>query len=179
MTLAKEMTWMNIVLSAAAGLVLTGTPVVAQVADPAEAPAVRTDNRGPGSLNSGPGSLHSGRDQQGERGRRGGDDVVVAQSGDVRQEDRQQDRREDRRADRQQDRREDRRDASRSNAGGELRGLDRADQVAGERGREGRENARAAQMDRPVRAERMERPERPQRPDRPERPEKPERAGRH
>lgn len=182
MTLAKEMTWMNIVLSAAAGLVLTGTPAVAQVADPAEAPAVRTDNRGPGSLNSGPGSLHSGRDQQGERGRRGGDDVVVAQSGDVRQEDRQQDRREDRRADRQQDRREGRQADRRSNVGGELRGLDRADQVAGEHGREGRENARAVQMDRPnrvERAERPQRPERPERPQRPERPEKPERAGRN
>jgi len=122
-----------------------------------------SDNSGPGSANSGPGSVNSGS------GRSGRDDVRMAQADDMRQED----RREDRRADRQQDRR--------ANSGGELRGLDRADQVAGERGREGRDNARAAQMDRPARperAERPQRPERPERPQRPERPEVPERSGR-
>lgn len=135
-----------------------------------------SDNSGPGSANSGSGSANSGRG--GDGGRRGGDDLRVAQAGDTRQEDRQLDRRQDRQADRQQDRREDRR----LNAGGDVRGLDRADQVAGEHGREGRDNARAAQMDRPnriERAERPQRPERPERPQRPERPERPERAGRN
>ena len=147
-----------------------------------------SDNSGPGSANSGPGSANSGRG--GDGGRRGGDDLRVAQAGDIRQEDRQQDRREDRQADRRQDRREDRqadrredrREDRRSNAGGEVRGLDRADQVAGDRGQQGRDNARAAQMDRPnriERAERPQRPERPERPQRPERPERPERAGRN
>jgi hypothetical protein len=49
------------------------------------------------------------------------------------------------------DRREDRREDRRSNSGGELRGLDRADHVAGDHGREGRDNARTAQMDQPNR----------------------------
>ncbi|MDP1945945.1 MAG: hypothetical protein Q8L77_00460 [Nitrospirota bacterium] len=118
------------------------------------------DNSGPGSGNSGSGSVNSGS------GRGGRDDVRMAQAGDVRQEDRQADRHEDRRA----------------NRGGEVRGLDRADQVAGEQGREGRDNARSVQMDRsnrPERVERSQRPERPERPQRPERPEKPERAGRN
>ena len=107
MTHGKEMVWRELMLGAVAGIILVvGGPVFAQDADPADAPAVRTDNRGPGSLNSGPGSLHSGRDRQGERGRRGGDDLRVAQADDVRQEDRQQDRRQDRQADRQQERRE-------------------------------------------------------------------------
>lgn len=131
-------------------------------------------NSGQGSDNSGPGFANSGSGRGDSGGRRGGDDMRVAQAGDMRQEDRQQDRRQDRQADRQQDRR--------FNAGGEVRGLDRADQVAGERGREGRDNARAAQMDRPNRIERVERPqrpERPERPQRPERPERPERAGRN
>ena len=100
--------------------------------------------------------------------------ALFAQAGDVRQEDRGV-RQEDRGL-KQEDRREDRR----SNAGGEVRGLDRADQVAGEHGREGRDNARSVQMDRsnrPERVERSQRPERPERPQRPERPEKPERAG--
>ncbi len=115
-----------------------------------------SDNSGPGSANSGSGSANGGRG--GDGGRRGGDDLRVAQVDDIRREDR------------------------RSNAGGEVRGLDRADQVAGEHGREGRDNARAAQMDRPnriERAERPQRPERPERPQRPERPERPERAGRN
>lgn len=85
---------------------------------------------------------------------------VLAQVGDVRQEDRGL-RQEDRGL-RQEDRREDRR----SNAGGEMRGLDRADQVAGDRGQQGRDNARAARMDRPNRIERAERPQRPERPER-------------
>ncbi len=117
-----------------------------------------SDNSGPGSGNSGSGSANSGP------GRGGRDDVRMAQAGDVRQEDRQADRREDRR----------------SNVGGEVRGLDRADQVAGDHGQQGRDNARAVQTDRPNRPERVEhsqRPERPERPQRPERPEKPERAG--
>lgn len=166
-------------LSVVAGAMLVASSVAVQAADVInDAPALRMDNRGPGSLNSGPGSLNSDRDLSGDRGRRGGDDLRVAQADDVRQEDRQQDRRQDRQADRQQDRRDDRR----SSTGGELRGLERADQVAGEHGREGRDNARAAQMDRPHRVEQVERPqrpERPERPQRPERPEKPERAGRH
>lgn len=115
-----------------------------------------SDNSGTGSANSGSGSANGGRG--GDGGRRGGDDLRVAQADDIRREDR------------------------RSNAGGEVRGLDRADQVAGEHGREGRDNARAAQMDRPnriERAERPQRPERPERPQRPERPERPERAGRN
>lgn len=129
----------------------------------------RGDNSGPGSANSGrgsdnsgPGSASSGPGRGGDNSGRGRDDNRVAQAGDVRQEDRREDRR--------------------ANTGGELRGLDRADQVAGEHGREGRENARAVQMDRPNRPERVERPqrpERPERPQRPERPEKPERAGRN
>lgn len=115
------------------------------------------DNSGPGSGNSGSGSVNSGS------GRGGRDDVRTAQAGDVRQEDRQADRREDRRA----------------NRGGEVRGLDRADQVAGEHGPQGRDNAREAQMARPDRGDRVQRPERPERPQRPERPEKPERGGRN
>lgn len=128
------------------------------------------DNSGPGSTNSGPGSANSGSGRGDNSGRGGRDDNRVVQAGDVRQEDRQADRREDRREDR------------RANQGGELRGLDRADQVAGDHGQQGRDNARAAQMDRPNRPERVERPqkpERPERPQRPERPEKPERAGRN
>lgn len=146
-------------------------------------------NRAQGALNSGPGSMKSGREEGDHTGRGGRDAMVVAQAGDdVRQddrradlrEDRRLDRREDRRADRQLDRREDRREDRqfdrreggredqrferredhRFNAGGELRGLDRADSVAGDRGSDGRENARIMQMDHPNRSERMERPER-------------------
>lgn len=135
------------------------------------------DHSGPGSLNSGPGSVNSGAGSLGS-GRGGQDDTRVAQAGDMRQEDRRADRREDRRLDRREDRREDRRD----NRGGEVRGLDRADQVAGDHGQQGRETARMMQIDRPNRPERVERPqrpERPERPQRPERPERPERAGRN
>lgn len=118
-----------------------------------------SENSGPGSVNSGPGSANSGSGRGGDNsGRSGRDDGRVAQS-DVRQADRREDRR--------------------SNAGGEIRGLDRADQAAGEHGRQGRDNARAAQMDRPNRVERVERPQRPERPERPQRPERPERAGRN
>lgn len=173
-----QMVWKGLILTATAGVVLATSPAGAELADSIEAPIVRLDNRGPGSLNSGSGATSRGENGGGERGRRGTDDVMVAQAGDVRQEDRREDRREDRSV----DRREDRRDNSRSNSGGELRSLDRADRVAGDRGQQGRDNARAAQMDRPNRVERpqrTERPERPQRPERPERPEKPERAGRH
>lgn len=174
----NQAVWMNMILSAVAGVIFVVSPAVAQLTDSTDEPMVRADNGGRGSLNSGPGSVNSGRDRNAQRGRRGGDDLTVAQAGDIRQEDRREDRRADRREDRQADRRDDRR----SNAGGELRGLDRADQVAGEHGRDGRDNARAAQMDRPNRVEQVERPqrpERPERPQRPERPEKPERAGRH
>lgn len=118
-----------------------------------------SDNSGPGSINSGPGSINSGPGSM-NSGRGGRDEQRVAQAGEMRQN--------DRRADRQADRR--------SNAGGELRGLDRADQVAGEHGREGRDNARAVQLDRP---NRPERPQRPERPERPQRPERPERSGRN
>ena len=156
----RSVSWKEVVVGMVAGLFLVSVPAVGQSNEPSGDLAARMDNRGPGSLNSGPGSSNSGAG--GHSGRRGGDDIRVAQAGDVRQEDRREDRR--------------------SNVGGELRGLDRADQVAGEHGQQGRDNARAVQMDRPNRPERMERlqrPERPERPQRPERPEKPERAGRH
>ena len=128
-----------------------------------------SDNSGPGSANSGPSSANSGSGRGGDNSGRGGrGDNRAAQAGDVRQEDRRADRREDRQLDRREDRREDRR----ANTGGELRGLDRADHMAGEHGQQGRDNARVVQMERPNRPERVERPQRP------ERPEKPERAGR-
>ena len=73
--------------------------------------------------------------------------VVLAQT-DIRQEDRRADRQQDRQADRREDRQVDRREDRRANTGGELRGLDRADKVAGEHGQLGRDEARAAQMDR-------------------------------
>jgi hypothetical protein len=56
-----------------------------------------------------------------------------------------------------------------SNKGGQLRGLDRADQAAGEHGQQGRETARDAQLNRPDHPERsgaMERPSKPERPGR-------------
>jgi hypothetical protein len=56
-----------------------------------------------------------------------------------------------------------------SNKGGLLRGLDRADQAAGEHGQQGRETARDAQLNRqahPERSGEMERPSKPERPDR-------------
>lgn len=181
MSYRTQAVWKGMMLRAVAGLVLVASPAAAQPAEAIDEPVVRMDNRGSGSLNS-------GRDRNGDGGRRGNDDLRVPQAGDVRQEDRQQDRREDRQADRQQDRREDRqadrredrREDRRSNVGGELRGLDRADLVAGEHGREGRDSARVAQMDRLNRIERAERPQRPERPERlqrPERPERPERPG--
>lgn len=159
--------WNRMLLGMLVGLLITAAPAVGQATDPVGEPSVRTDNRGPGSLNSGSGSMNSGR--------RGGDDLRVAQAEDVRQEDRQQARREDRREDRRADRQAD----SRSNAGGEVRGLDRADQVAGEHGQQGRDNARAAQMERSTRPERVEQGQRPERPERPQRPERTERAGRN
>ncbi len=188
--------WKELMLGTIAGLSLLTSPAMGKVSSPAEALIVKVDNRGPGSMNSGPGFMDSGRDGGHDnhvRGHRGGEDIYVAQAGEVRQEDRradrQLDRREDRREDRQVDRREhrqedrqfNRREDHRSNASGELRGLDRADSVAGDHRHDGRENARMMQMERPHRPERMEqieRPERPEHPDRPERPERPERSGR-
>ena len=73
--------------------------------------------------------------------------IVMAQV-DIHQEDRRADRQQDRQADRREDRQADRREDRRANTGGELRGLDRADKVAGEHGQSGRDEARAAQMDR-------------------------------
>lgn len=190
----NRISWKEIVLGTIAGLSILTSPAVGQMSSTTEAPTVRVDNRGPGSLNSG----RNGGEHSGTRDR---DRTVVAQAaGDLRQEDRREDRRQDRQMDRREDRQLDRRenrqadrvesgrDNTRSNAGGELRGLDRADFAAGEHGREGRENAREAQMDRPNRPERMERMERhermeradrPERPERPERPDKPERSGRN
>src|SRR5215831_1450076 len=58
---------------------------------------------------------------------------------------------------------------SKSNKGGQLRGLDRADQVAGEHGEQGRERARDAQLNRPNTPERsgfLDHPVRPERPGR-------------
>lgn len=54
-----------------------------------------------------------------------------------------------------------------SNKGGHLRGLDRADQAAGQHGQQGRDNARDAQLNRPHAPERSGLPERPVKPDRP------------
>ena len=56
-----------------------------------------------------------------------------------------------------------------SNKGGQLRGLDRADQAAGQHGQQGRETARDAQLKRQTHPERsgvMERPVKPERPGR-------------
>ena len=44
--------------------------------------------------------------------------------------------------------------SERSNKGGQQRGLDRADEVAGEHGKQGRERAREAQQNRPDKPER-------------------------
>jgi hypothetical protein len=165
--------WKISMLGAMASLTIVASSSAAQLTGVNEEPVARVENRGPGSLNSGRGSFNSGAGSTNSesgggdhRARRGGDHVVVTQLGDGRQEDHREDGRVDRR----------------SNAGGELRGLDRADHVAGEHGRRGRDNARMAQIDRPNRLERMERPHRPERPERPPRPERPERqerAGRH
>ncbi len=175
----NRISWKEIILGTVAGLSILTSPAAGKTSGTTDEPSVRMDNRGPGSLNSGRGDAdHSGR------GRHGGDDALMAQIGDVRQEDRRADRRldrrEDRREDRQLDRREDRRanrqidrrEDHRSNPGGELRGLDRADHVAGDHGREGRENARMMHMERPNRPERFERPERPERSERSDRPER-------
>jgi len=57
----------------------------------------------------------------------------------------------------------------RSNKGGQLRGLDRADQAAGQHGQQGRERARDAQLNRQTHPERsgvLERPVKPERPGR-------------
>lgn len=62
--------------------------------------------------------------------------------------------------------------SERSNKGGQLRGLDRADQAAGEHGQQGRDTARDAQLNRPSRSEGLGQPEPPVKPDRPERPGK-------
>jgi hypothetical protein len=56
-----------------------------------------------------------------------------------------------------------------SNMGGQQRGLDRADQAAGQHGRQGRETARDAQLNRPTppnRSGAMEHPVKPERPQR-------------
>jgi len=55
------------------------------------------------------------------------------------------------------------------NKGGQLRGLDRADQAAGQHGQQGRETARDAQLKRQTHPERssvLERPVKPERPGR-------------
>jgi len=54
----------------------------------------------------------------------------------------------------------------RSNKGGQLRGLDRADQAAGEHGQQGRDRARDAQLNRPNFSERTGPPDHPMRPNR-------------
>jgi hypothetical protein len=54
-----------------------------------------------------------------------------------------------------------------SNKGGQLRGLDRADQVAGEHGQQGRDRARDAQFNRPNPSDRSGLPDRPVRPNHP------------
>ena len=56
---------------------------------------------------------------------------------------------------------------STSNKGGQLRGLDRADQAAGEHGQQGRETARDAQLNRPNTPERSGFPDHPVRPELP------------
>jgi hypothetical protein len=56
-----------------------------------------------------------------------------------------------------------------ANKGGQLRGLDRADQAAGQHGQQGRETARDAQLKRQTHPERsgvLERPMKPERPGR-------------
>ena len=172
--------WREIILGTITGLSILTSPAVGQMRSTADGPAARADNRGHGSLNSGPGSLNSGRDHGNgrDRGWRGVEDRLE----DLR-EDRQDDRREDRGEHRQMDRRgerqADRRDDHRSNAGGELRGLDRADHVAGEHGREGRDHARFMQNNGQNRGEWIERYQRPERFEHTDRSDHPERSGRH
>jgi hypothetical protein len=62
-----------------------------------------------------------------------------------------------------------------SNKGGQLRGLDRADQAAGQHGQQGRDTARDAQLNRP---NHPEQPNIPERSNSPERPAMPGRRGR-
>src|SRR5690349_16684866 len=95
----NRISWKEMILGTIAGLLLLTSPAVGQMSSIVDEPSVRVDNRGPGSLNSGPGSMNSGRDGGDHRGRHGRDQVV-AQAGDIRQEDRRMDRREDRREDR-------------------------------------------------------------------------------
>lgn len=110
-------------------------------------------NSGPGSANSGHGSANSGSGHSGENSGRGGlDDNRISQSGDARHEDR------------------------RSNSGRELRGLDRADHVAGDHGQQGRDDARMVQMDQ---FHRSDRGDLHQRPDQLERQDREGRQGRH
>lgn len=127
-----------------------------------------SDNSGPGSANSGqgsgnsgPGSVNSGSGRGGENsGRSGQDDIRNVN--DNRREDRQQGGQVDRR----------------SNSGGELRGLDRASQVAGDHGQQGRDHARDVQMERANRPDRLDHQQRPEHPDRPQRPDRSERHDR-
>ncbi len=128
-------------------------------------------HRGPGSANSGPGSLNSGSGRGGDNpdGIEHDNRRVVNGQNDVRREDRHEGRREDRRADRREDRRND---------SGTLRGLDRADESAGEHGLQARDHARDRMAITGNRIERVERVQRPERPERPQRPERPERSGR-
>lgn len=199
--------WKGVMLGTIVGLSLVGVVTGAPAHEASDGSTVRMDNRGPGSLNRGPGSIHSGRDMANHHGRRhGADDPLIAQAGDVRQEDRrvdrqldrredrredrrlerredrredrQFDRREDRREDRQIDRREDRHEDRRSNAGGELRGIERADHVAGDRGRDGRDQPRFMENDRHHGGERIERYQRPERVEHADRPDHSERSGR-
>ena len=166
MSLAKHMVRMM----ALAGMVVGGAAQVSAAGDGEmlreHGERVRTDNRGPGSMNSGPG-------REDTHGRRGGDDVRVTPAGEMRQEDRRADGRENRPFDRREDRQLERRDDRRTNGGGELRGLDRANHVADEHGQSGRDDARAVQMNRGSRTERVERP------DHSPHPERAERSGRH
>lgn len=106
-----------------------------------------SDNSGPGSMNSGQG-FDNGGSSSASSGR---DDVRNVND----------DRRENRHEDRQVDRR--------SNSGGELRGLDRAAQVAGDHGQQGRDHARDVQMERANRPDRLDHQQRPEHPDRSER----------
>lgn len=161
--------WREIILGTIAGLSILTSPAVGQMRSTADRPETRVDNRGHGSLNSGPGSLNSGRDHGNGRDRLRED----------RRDDRREDRREHRLMDRREDRQADRREDHRSNAGGELRGLDRADHVAGEHGREGRDHARFMQNDGQDRGEWVERYQRPERLEHTERSDRPDRSGRH
>lgn len=182
----NRINWKQMIVGTLAGLTVMTAPVVGQATTAMKDPQVRMDHRGLDVLHSGAESRQRDQQRGDSEWRERTDNLVVAQGTDGRQEDRradrQMDRREDRREDRQLDRREDRqadqREDHRSNAGGELRGPDRVESVAGDRGRDGREHARMMPVDRPNRPERVERVERPERPDRPEKAERPERPER-